>query len=232
MLYPSTAPTLATLLHTGTGSIYTQERLGQSKRHFSLLLRMLVSLLLVSLSACATQQFSTTHSAPTVQAVQRSHTQELPPSVAPMAADHTVKTATDICTRGQKALEAGRYEEAIELFGQAIEIDAANALYYLWLGRAYGHQAEQTKAGGQFFLARQVRKNLEKAVTLNPDLIEARLDLLTYYLQAPSLLGGGIEKAQAQAVEITKRDPRKGALAWQQCQQAKKEGSSLLAVSR
>jgi len=109
-------------------------------------------------------------------------------SVATKTADRTVITAVDAFARGQEALQAGRYENAIALFDQAIQLDATNALYYLWLGRAYGYQAEQTKVGEQFFLARQVRKNLEKAVTLNPDLIEARLDLLTYYLQAPSLL--------------------------------------------
>jgi tetratricopeptide (TPR) repeat protein len=184
---------------------------------------MLVSLLSVFFSACATQSLSTTLSSSNVQTVKHAQPSKQEPAQS---------VASHVFARGQEALEAGRYQSAIDLFGQAIEIDATNALYYLWLGRAYGHQAEQAKAGGQFFLARQVRKNLEKAVTLNPDLIEARLDLLTYYLRAPGLLGGGMEKAQAQAVEITKRDPRKGALAWQQCRQAKEEGASLLAVSR
>jgi len=232
MLYPSTKSTLATLLHRKTETTHTQEQGWQHKRYASHPLRGLVCLLSFTLSACATQSLSTTRSLSNIQAAQRPHTQEPGQSVATKAADRAVKTAANVFTRGQEALETGRYQNAIDLFGQAVQLDTTNALYYLWLGRAYGHQAEQAKTGEQFFLARQVRKNLEKAVTINPDLIEARLDLLTYYLQAPSLLGGGIEKAQAQAGEITKRDPHQGALAWQQCQRAEEEGASLLAVSR
>ncbi|MBM4258357.1 MAG: tetratricopeptide repeat protein [Deltaproteobacteria bacterium] len=172
-------------------------------------------------------------SEPHVHVVQPPQPDFLPPSHlhTARAADHGIETATEAFTHGQEALLAGQYENAIALFDQAIHLDTTNALYYLWLGRAYGHQAEQTKAGKQFFFARQVRKNLEKAVTLDPDLIEARLDLLTYYLQAPGLLGGGIEKAQAQAEEITKRDPHKGSLAKQQCQRAAEEHSSLFTAS-
>lgn len=231
MLYSTAAPTPVTRHLIQTGSTHTPEGLQQNKRSVFFSLPIVLALLSVSLSACATQSLSPTHSVLRVQAEQQPHARETTPSAVTQAAEHPNNTAADIFARGKKALEAGRYEHAIDLFGQAIQLDANNALYYLWLGRAYGHQAEQTKAGEQFFLARQVRKNLEKAVTLNPDLIEARLDLLTYYLQAPSLLGGGIEKAQVQAGEIAKRNPQQGALAWQQCQRAEKEGVSLLAGS-
>lgn len=203
--------------------IHVQTQQWHRKRYASHPYRGLACLLSLTLSACSTQSLPTTLSAPNVQREQQQHSH---------AGSHTVTPAADAFTRGQQALEGRQYEKAIALFDQAIKLDTMNALYYLWLGRAYGHQAEQTKASGQFFLARQVRKNLEKAVTLNPDLIEARLDLLTYYLQAPSLLGGGIEKAQAQAEEITKRDPHQGARARQQCQRAEEEGASLLAISR
>lgn len=232
MLYPIPPLTPAFPLHQRTGTTRAQERLQQHKRGSLHPLRIFTSFLSLSLSACAVQSTPSTLSVANVHTAQRPPTQEPTPAIATKTASGTVLTAADIFTRGQKALEAGRYEHAVNLLSQAIQLDATNALYYLWLGRAYGYQAEHTKAGEQFFLARQVRKNLEKAVTLNPDLIEARFDLLTYYLQAPSLLGGGIEKAQAQAVEITKRDPQQGALAWQQCQRAEKEEGSLLAVSQ
>ncbi len=232
MLYSSIAPPPATLHLIQTGSTYTPEGLQQNKRSVFFSLPIVLALVSVSLSACTTQSLSSTHSVLRVQAEHQPRAQETTSSsVVTKAEAHTNTTAADIFARGQKAIEARRYEHAIDLFGQATQIDTNNALYYLWLGRAYGYQAEHTKVGGQFFLARQVRKNLEKAVTLNPDLIEARLDLLSYYLQAPSLLGGGIEKAQAQAGEIAKRDPQQGALAWQQCQRAEKEGLSLLAGS-
>jgi tetratricopeptide (TPR) repeat protein len=214
--------TPVSLLHRTPQTTHTQAHRRQHKRYASHSIRGLVCLLSFSFSACASQPLPTTLFISSGQAVKQALLPEQEPAQL---------VASQVFARGQEALEAGRYDNAIDLFDQAVQLDATNALYYWWLGRAYGHQAEQAEAGGQFFLARQVRKNLEKAVTLNPDLIEARLDLLTYYLQAPSLLGGGIEKAQAQAVEITKRDPRKGALAWQQCHKAEEEGASLFAAS-
>lgn len=121
---------------------------------------------------------------------------------------------------GQVAWGARRYEQAAAWFERAVQLDATNAEYHLWLGRAYGRQARLAGASEQFFLARKVRRHLEKAVELNPNHIAARLDLMEYYLQAPSLLGGGLGKAHLQAAAIADRDARQGDLAWQRCRQA------------
>jgi tetratricopeptide (TPR) repeat protein len=133
--------------------------------------------------------------------------------------------------QGQSELQAGRYPQAAAWLERAIEFDGTSATYYLWLGRTYGYQAQHAQSGEQFFLARKVRKSLEKAVELNPDLVEARVDLLSFYLQAPSLLGGSVEKAKLQAAEIAKRDPAQGKRAWQQCQNAEQRGVPLFVLS-
>jgi tetratricopeptide (TPR) repeat protein len=226
MLHTSTSLTHTFSFPSKPGTTHRHELQWQHKRLVLSPLRCFACLVSLTLSACTAQLPPPASSAPVIEGGSQSQ------KIAINATDHAATPAADVFTRGQHALEAGNYEKAIALFNQAIQSDATNALYYLWLGRAYGHQAEQAQAGGQFFFARQVRKNLEKAVMLNPDLIEARLDLLTYYLQAPTLLGGGIEKAQAQAAEIIKRDPQQGALAWQQCQRAAKEGEAFFALSQ
>ena len=83
-----------------------------------------------------------------------------------------------------------------------------------------GDQAVYCLADGDaFFLARKVKKQLETAVALNPDNLDARSDLLDYYLQAPPLVGGDAAKARAQAQEITKRNAEEGRKAWQKCEQ-------------
>jgi hypothetical protein len=66
----------------------------------------------------------------------------------------------------------------------------------------------------QFPLARKVKTHFEKAVTLNPDNLAARADLVEYYLKAPRILGGGKEKAEVQAHEISLRDLDEGLRAW------------------
>jgi tetratricopeptide (TPR) repeat protein len=119
---------------------------------------------------------------------------------------------------GRIAFENAQYAQAATWFERAVQLDNDNSDYHRWLGRTYGQQAQH--AGGEaFFLARKVKTHLEKAVELNPDNIEARFDLLEYYLQAPAFLGGDAAKAKKQAAEIAKRNAAMGRKAWQRCRQ-------------
>jgi tetratricopeptide (TPR) repeat protein len=119
---------------------------------------------------------------------------------------------------GRLAFESKQYDQASTWFEKAVTLDSNNSDYHLWLGRAYGEQAQYAD-GDAFFLARKVKKQLEMAVALNPDNLDARSDLLDYYLQAPPLVGGDAAKARAQAQEITKRNAEEGRKAWQKCEQ-------------
>jgi Flp pilus assembly protein TadD len=51
-------------------------------------------------------------------------------------------------------------------------------------------------------LAKKVRAEFERAVALDGSNLKARTDLSEFYVEAPSFLGGGKEKAAAQANEI------------------------------
>ena len=108
-----------------------------------------------------------------------------------------------------------QYEDAIKWLEQAVLLDDLNSDYHLWLGRAYGYQAQRTSVLWQVSLAGRVRKHFERAVALNPDNIAARTDLAEYYLKAPRFLGGGKEKAEAQAHEISQRNLAEGLHVWQ-----------------
>ena len=107
-----------------------------------------------------------------------------------------------------------QYEDAIKWFDKAILLDNHNSDYHLWLGRACGYQAQRASVLWQFPLARRVRKHFERAVELNPDNIDARADLAEYYLKAPWFLGGGREKAETQAHEISQRNLAEGLRVW------------------
>jgi tetratricopeptide (TPR) repeat protein len=139
-------------------------------------------------------------------------------------------SASTAFQQGQEELQAERYEQAAAWLERAIALDGTQAEYYLWLGRAYGYQAQRAAPGAQFFLARKVRQCLEKAVEVNPELLAARLDLLSFYLQAPSLVGGSLEKAKIQATEIARRDAEQGERAWQLCQNATQSVAPLFAL--
>ena len=115
---------------------------------------------------------------------------------------------------GRTLFEQQQYEQAVEALEKAVLLDGANAEYHLWLGRAYGYSAQRASILWQFPLARKVRVHFEKAVALDPNNIDARADLAEYYLRAPRILGGGKEKAEAQAHEISQRNLEEGLRIW------------------
>ena len=64
-----------------------------------------------------------------------------------------------------------------------------------WAGRAYGLQAENAGPIAGLRLALKVRNAFEAAVHLNPLNEDAVNDLSEYYVDAPSIVGGGFDKA-------------------------------------
>lgn len=64
-----------------------------------------------------------------------------------------------------------------------------------WAGRAYGMQASGAGPITGLRLANKVRKAFEAAVRINPLNGDAVNDLSEYYIQAPSIVGGGLDKA-------------------------------------
>ena len=115
---------------------------------------------------------------------------------------------------GRTLFEQEQYEQAIEWLEKAALLNSGDSYYHLWLGHAYGNSAQRASILWQFPLARKVRIHFEKAVKLDPDNVDARADLAEYYLKAPRILGGGKEKAEAQAHEISYRNLQEGLRVW------------------
>lgn len=103
--------------------------------------------------------------------------------------------------------ELGAWDAGIPGCEKAVAIESDNGLYHLWLGRIYGEKADRagflTAAG----LAKKVRAEFERAVELSPNNWEARTDLAEFYLEAPAIVGGGKDKARAQAALMTPLNP-------------------------
>ncbi len=71
-----------------------------------------------------------------------------------------------------------------------------------WTGRALGLEASKAGIVSGLKLAFQVRNAFEAAVTLDPASEAACVDLGEYYTSAPSIVGGGTDKALALASRI------------------------------
>lgn len=110
-------------------------------------------------------------------------------------------------------VRAGKYEKAIEAGERATALAPANAQSFYWLGNAYGNRIGQVGMLSKMTMAPKLRDAFEMAVKLDPALIDARESLIEFYLQAPSAMGGGIDKARVQATTIGRQDKVKGLLA-------------------
>ncbi len=113
---------------------------------------------------------------------------------------------------GRIALEENAESKAADWFEKAVALDPRSSLYHVWLGRAYGSQAQKASKLKQPFLAKKTKSAWEKAIALDPDNLDAREDMIAYYLQAPGFLGGSKDKARAMAMEIRKRNAYRGAI--------------------
>jgi tetratricopeptide (TPR) repeat protein len=101
----------------------------------------------------------------------------------------------------------GDYKKATAAFERAVQAEPANSIYHDWLGKAWGRRAETASFLTAPGYATKARKSFERAVELDPTNLAALSDLFEYYLQAPGMLGGGLEKAGALAARFAKLDP-------------------------
>ncbi len=77
----------------------------------------------------------------------------------------------------------------------------------LWLGRAYGLRASRANPINAFRTARKVVAAFEHAVAINPANAPALSDLGEFYVSAPAIVGGGLDKAQELSARIMAVSP-------------------------
>jgi tetratricopeptide (TPR) repeat protein len=97
---------------------------------------------------------------------------------------------------GKAYFMEGRYKEAAASLEKAVAEDSLNSSYCDWLGRAYGRLAEEASFLAALGNARKTVRAFEKAVMLDPSNLEALSDVFEFYLQAPGMVGGGLDKAE------------------------------------
>jgi tetratricopeptide (TPR) repeat protein len=124
---------------------------------------------------------------------------------------------------GRAYFEETKWKDSAKWFEKAVEKAPGTADYHLWLGRAYSRWAQDSSWLRKLSLAGNIRSSLAKAVELAPDNLDARYDLMTFYVVAPAVAGGDLEKARAQAGEIKSRDVVRGHLAYGQIHESEED---------
>src|SRR5262249_33254846 len=113
---------------------------------------------------------------------------------------------------GQAAYQARRTDEAVEWFEKAGDLRGDSAISHLWVGRAYVQAIPTARFIRQPTLARRARSQFDRAIELEPTNFDGREARATYYMYAPSIAGGGAERARTEAEVARRLDGYRGGL--------------------
>jgi tetratricopeptide (TPR) repeat protein len=102
---------------------------------------------------------------------------------------------------------------ARELAEKSVALKGGESRYHRQLADVDGETAQTASLFAKGGWAKKFKAEADTAAALDPKSLDARFDLLEYYLQAPRLMGGGKDKAAAVADEIAKIDSAQGYLA-------------------
>jgi tetratricopeptide (TPR) repeat protein len=114
---------------------------------------------------------------------------------------------------GQCYYELRDFTRAVASFERSVQLAPNQSEYHDWLGKAYGRRAEETIFLSAMGWARKTHKEFEVAVHLNPSNFQAQRDLIRFEMYAPSIVGGGDDRALKHIEDLEKIDALQGQLA-------------------
>jgi tetratricopeptide (TPR) repeat protein len=126
----------------------------------------------------------------------------------PKNADALVGKADLILRQGQEA----RQDEGIKLTEQCVAAHPQNSQCHEIMGSLYSMKAASGGMMSALSNAGKGREALQKAVELDPKNYNAAQFLLMFYLQAPGIAGGGMDKAQQLQQNVAKINKEAGNL--------------------
>jgi cytochrome c-type biogenesis protein CcmH/NrfG len=113
---------------------------------------------------------------------------------------------------GRIAIEQTNGDSAVIWLEEAVRKNGRSSTYHQWLGTAYSVKGTGANPIVQMSLAVSLKRAMERAVELDSTNIDARVNLMHFYLEAPAAMGGGLDKAREQAAIVMTRNPYQGAL--------------------
>lgn len=99
-------------------------------------------------------------------------------------------------------------DEAIAACTRAVHALPRSSEAQDWMGRAYGMKAESAGPISGLTLALKVKAAFQAAVALDPRNGPAANDLSEFYIDAPAIIGGGLDKSAALADQVAAQLPQ------------------------
>ena len=119
----------------------------------------------------------------------------------------------NVSYEAKQAILSEDLERAGKLIEAVLEKHPEDAESYRVAGDIYVTRAQSASLFSAPGLAKKGLKSYLKSVELAPKNVRYRLNLLQYYMQAPSIVGGNKDKAIEQASKIKELNPLKGIIA-------------------
>ena len=104
-------------------------------------------------------------------------------------------------------LSEDRGDDAVPACERAVSLEPLNAQYQLWLAHATGSKAQHASPFTALTIARHARDHFEAAARLAPNDWHILSDLGEYYVEAPAIAGGDIEKARRLLPRLMQSNP-------------------------
>jgi tetratricopeptide (TPR) repeat protein len=123
------------------------------------------------------------------------------------------KNADALLWLASSALPQRELDRAEELAKKALELDPKSSRAQLVLGQVYAVQINDVSIFSRLSHAGKIREAFQSAVDADPSSADAHQALAEYYLEAPGIAGGGVDKARAQVAELTRVDKFRGLIA-------------------
>ncbi|MEQ8909630.1 MAG: tetratricopeptide repeat protein [Vicingaceae bacterium] len=121
------------------------------------------------------------------------------------------KSSEHLVLQGRAYFELKDFDKAIETLESCVDLDSKSVECLYWLGAS---NIEALQADENFFkkgiYAFDALSSLQEAIELKPDHLKARTRFVNYYINAPLIAGGSINKAKEQAKAVMNYDSNLG----------------------
>jgi tetratricopeptide (TPR) repeat protein len=143
---------------------------------------------------------------PAVAAYKAAHLDQAKALFEPAKADAASKNEA-LYYLGRIAFDEGDAEKAKDYLSQSVELEPNSSDEYYWLGRAYGEIAQKANILKQASYALSAHKYFQLAVDADPKNVTAQRGLFVFFMMAPGIMGGGVDKAEKTLADIRAISP-------------------------
>lgn len=164
----------------------------------------LLALMLATTDANAANEYTPLQKARRFAEVERLAGQKL--AADPTNADALIAKAGAIMAYGDEQ----RIEEAVKLAEACVAAHPKSSACQNTLGEVLGSKAQMGSMISALGYASRIRDGFAKAVELDPRNWQARANLISYYIAAPSIAGGGKDKAATVVADTTRTSAEAG----------------------